>query len=88
MTEMQSPSELQDFGRWGQPVPRHEFGRGFPQPTAQDFGRWGQPVPVQEFGNGWPLPAQDFGKTSPSLDQGWRSPAFPFPPIAGRYLVH
>ena len=73
-------------GRWGQPQPAidfgrgfpqaaMEFGKGFPQPAQQDFGRWGQPLPSMEFGRGWPF-----------IEQGGRIPRMPFPPGGSRYI--
>ena len=76
-------AESQEFGRWGQPLPAQEFGKGFPQ----DFGRWGQPVPAQEFGKGWPqVMPQGFGRTWPFIDQGWRSPR-EAPPSSSRHFL-
>ena len=88
MGEMQVLSESQEFGRWGQPVPAQEFGRGFPQVMAQEFGRWGQPVPAQQFGRGWPqaMP-QQFGGRIPFVDKGWRSPR-EVPPSGSRHFLH
>lgn len=92
-------AEMQQFGRWGQPQPAQEFGRGWPQATSQEFGRWGQPQPALEFGRTWPqsLPVafgrgfpqampQAFGGRIPLADQGWRSPLLPFSPGEPREL--
>ena len=76
MADMQVLSESQEFGRWGQPVPAQEFGRGFPQMTPQEFGRWGQPVPAQEFGKGWPQALAGCGIP------------LPVPPGESRSLIH
>ncbi len=75
MADMQVLS-AQEFGRWGQPVPAQDFGRGFPQMTPQEFGR------------GFPDAPQAFGRTWPSIDQGWRSPRLPSPPTTAHPLVH
>jgi hypothetical protein len=87
MAAMMNQTASQDFGRWGQPVPAQEFGKGFPRTT--EFGRWGRPVPTQEFGKTWPtLTVQQFGGRIPFVDAGWRSPRLPFPPTTGRYQIH
>ena len=79
-------SEIQGFGRWGQPQPVQEFGRGFPVVEPQDFGRWGQAQPVREFGKGWPQAGRmEFGKGFPFVDQGWRSPR-EVPPTVRSFL--
>jgi hypothetical protein len=54
MTEMQTLSQAQDFGRWGEPAPAQEFGRGFPQATPQQFG--GR-IPFAE--QGWRSPSRE-----------------------------
>jgi hypothetical protein len=93
--------ETQEFrGRWGQPQPVMEFGKGWPQAAPQEFGRgWPEPV-AQEFGKGFPQVApQDFaagrwgqpapmqfGGKIPFIEQGGRVPRMPFPPGGSRYI--
>ena len=87
-------SEIQGFGRWGQPQPVQEFGGRIPQAL-----RFGGRVPLvdQESGRTWPLAtrqefggripqALQFGGRIPFLDQGWRHPREA--PPASRTFLH